>query len=284
MARNKPTFLYAIISVALVLFIVGFFGLTALHGHKLVQMFKEKVDIWLELKNNTPPEEIARIVQQVERQPFVKTETVKFIPRSQAMKLMQEDLGDESLLETTPDLLRDVVQFNVRADYLQDDSLNQWRETLRQDTMIEELYFEAANTGNVSRNIQNLGYVTLVLGFLLIFAAITLIHNTIRLALYANRFLIKNQELVGASWSFISRPYIQRGIMNGLWSAALAIMALFGTLWWIQRLIPEVQEIEDFDYVVFVFIGMILLGVLISGLSTWFVVNKFLKMRVDDLY
>lgn len=284
MARNKPTFLYAIISVALVLFIVGFFGLTALHGHKLVQMFKEKVDIWLELKNNTPPEEIARIVQQVERQPFVKTETVKFIPRSQAMKLMQEDLGDESLLETTPDLLRDVVQFNVRADYLQDDSLNQWRETLRQDTSVAELYFEAANTGNVSRNIQNLGFVTLALGFLLIFAAITLIHNTIRLALYANRFLIKNQELVGASWSFISRPYIQRGIMNGLWSAALAIMALFGTLWWIQRLIPEVQEIEDFDYVVFVFIGMILLGVLISGLSTWFVVNKFLKMRVDDLY
>ena len=284
MARNKPTFFYAIVSVALVLFIVGFFSLTALHGRKLVQLFREKVDIWLELKGDTPPEEVGRIVRYVERQPFVKAETVKFIPRSQAMKLMQEDLGDESLLETTPDLLRDVVQFNVRADYLQDDSLSQWREELRQDTAVAELYFESANTGNVSRNIQNLGLVTLALGFLLIFAAITLIHNTIRLALYANRFLIKNQELVGASWSFISRPYIQRGILNGLWSAALAIMALFGTLWWIQRLIPEVQELEDFDYVVLVFIGTIILGVLISGLSTWFVVNKFLKMRVDDLY
>ena len=284
MARNKPTFFYAIVSVALVLFIVGFFSLTALHGRKLVQLFREKVDIWLELKGDTPPEEVGRIVRYVERQPFVKAETVKFIPRSQAMKLMQEDLGDESLLETTPDLLRDVVQFNVRADYLQDDSLSQWREELRQDTAVAELYFESANTGNVSRNIQNLGLVTLALGFLLIFAAITLIHNTIRLALYANRFLIKNQELVGASWSFISRPYIQRGVLNGLWSAALAIMALFGTLWWIQQLIPEVQELEDFDYVVLVFIGIIILGVLISGLSTWFVVNKFLKMRVDDLY
>jgi len=284
MARNKPTFLYAIISVALVLFIVGFFSLTALHGRKLVQMFKEKVDIWLEFKENTPPEEIARLVKLVERQPFVKTETIKFIPRAQAMKIMQEDLGDESLLETTPDLLRDVVQFNVRADYLQDDSLNQWRTELRQDSAVAELYFEAANTGNVSRNIQNLGFITLALGFLLIFAAITLIHNTIRLALFANRFLIKSQELVGASWSFISRPYIQRGILNGLWSAAIAIMGLFATLSWIQRLIPEIQDLEDFDYVVVVFIGMILLGVLISGLSTWFVVNKFLKMRVDDLY
>ena len=284
MARNKPTFIYAIISVALVLYIVGFFSLTALHGHRLVQLFKEKVDIWLELRENTPPEEITRIVKQVENQPFVKTETIKFIPRTQAMKLMQEDLGDESLLETTPDLLRDVIQFNVRASYLQDDSLNQWREELRQDSTIAELYFEAANTGNVSKNIQNLGFITLALGFLLIFAAITLIHNTIRLALYANRFLIKSQELVGASWSFISKPYIQRGVLNGLWSAALAIMALFGTLSWIQRLIPEIQELEDFDYVVVVFIGMIVLGVLISGLSTWFVVNKFLKMRVDDLY
>ncbi len=284
MARNKPTFIYAIISVALVLYIVGFFSLTALHGHRLVQLFKEKVDIWLELKENTPPEEVARVVKQVESQPFVKTETIKFIPRAQAMKIMQEDLGEESLLETTPDLLRDVIQFNVRASYLQDDSLNQWREALRQDSTIAELYFEAANTGNVSKNIQNLGFITLALGFLLIFAAITLIHNTIRLALYANRFLIKSQELVGASWAFISRPYIQRGVLNGLWSAALAIMALFGTLYWIQRLIPEIQELEDFDYVVVVFIGMIVLGVLISGLSTWFVVNKFLKMRVDDLY
>ncbi len=284
MARNKPTFLYAIISVALVLFIVGFFSITALHGRHLVRLFKEKVDVWLELKNNTPPEEIVRIVRQVEQQPFVKAETVKFIPRSQAMKLMQEDLGEKSLLETTPDLLRDVIQCNVRAEYLQDDSLNQWRETLRQDTMIEELYFEAANTGNISANIQNLGYITLALGFLLIFAAITLIHNTIRLALFANRFLIKNQELVGASWSFISRPYLQRGLLNGLWSAVLAIIALLATLWWIQTLLPEVEDIENFDYVIIVFIALVLLGVLISGLSTWFVVNKFLKMRVDDLY
>ncbi|MCY7328193.1 MAG: hypothetical protein LH618_06570, partial [Saprospiraceae bacterium] len=113
---------------------------------------------------------------------------------------------------------------------------------------------------------------------------ITLIHNTIRLALFANRFLIKNQELVGASWSFISRPYLQRGILNGLWSAVLAILGLLGTLWWIQNLLPEVEEIENFDYLIIVFIGLILLGVVISGLSTWFVVNKFLKMRVDDLY
>ena len=197
---------------------------------------------------------------------------------------MREDLGEESLLEDIPNLMRDVVRFNVRADFFQEDSLRQWRETLRQDTMIAELYMEAANTGNIGNNIEKIGWFTLGLGFLLIFAAVTLIHNTIRLALYTNRFLIKNQELVGASWGFISRPYILRGIYNGFWSAILAIALLIALLSVGQRQIPELQSLEDINGILAIFTGLVVLGVLISGLSTYFVVNKFLSMRVDDLY
>lgn len=284
MSRSKPTYLYAIISVALVLFIVGFFALTALHGRKLVTLFKEKVDIWLELKPEAPVDEIPRIIASIRQQPFVKSETVTYITREQAASAMKEDLGDKSLLEDNPDLLRDVIRFNVKADYLNDDSLSRWREALRQDSLVADLYFEAANTGNVGKNIQNLGVIALCLGFLLIFAAVTLIHNTIRLALFSNRFLIKNQELVGASWAFISRPFIRRGIINGLTSAALAIAALIATLWWIYRLIPDLSTLQDTNSILAVFVGLVALGVLISGLSTYFVVNKFLRMRVDDLY
>jgi len=284
MPRTKPTYLYAIISVALVLFIVGFFALTALHGRKLVTLFKEKVDIWLELKPGTPAEEVPRIIAGIRRQPFVKTETVTFITRDQAAAAMKEDLGDKSLLEDNPDMLRDVIRFNVKADYLNADSLTRWREELRQDTVIADLYFEAANTANVGKNIQNLGFIALVLGLLLVFAAVTLIHNTIRLALYSNRFVIKNQELVGASWAFISRPYIRRGIINGLLSAALAIAALILALGWVYRLMPDLETLRDVNGTLAIFTLLTVLGVLISGLSTFFVVNRFLKMRVDDLY
>ncbi len=284
MSRSKPTYLYAIVSVALVLFLVGFFALTVLHAQKLVALFKEKVDVWLELKPDIPQEEVARIVGEVRGQPFVKAETVTFITRDQAAATMREDLGEESLLEDIPNLMRDVVRFNVRADFFQEDSLRQWRETLRQDTMIAELYMEAANTGNIGNNIEKIGWFTLGLGFLLIFAAVTLIHNTIRLALYTNRFLIKNQELVGASWGFISRPYILRGIYNGFWSAILAIALLIALLSVGQRQIPELQSLEDINGILAIFTGLVVLGVLISGLSTYFVVNKFLSMRVDDLY
>ena len=284
MSRTKPTYLYAVISVALVLFIVGFFALTALHGRKLVTLFKEKVDIWLELKPGTPAEEVPRIIAGIREQPFVKTETVTFITREQAAASMKEDLGDKSLLEDNPDLLHDVIRFNVKAEYLNDDSLSQWRETLRHDSLVADLYFEASNTGNVGQNIQNMGLIALILGVLLIFAAVTLIHNTIRLALYSNRFLIKNQELVGASWAFISRPYIRRGIINGLISAGLAIALLSAALWWIYGLMPDLKGLQDTDGMFAIFVGLVLLGVLISGLSTYFVVNRFLHMRVDDLY
>ncbi len=284
MPRTKPTYFYAIISVALVLYILGFFALTALHGRKLMTLFKEKVDIWLELKPGTPEADIPRFISLIRQQPFVKKETVTFITRDQAMADMKKELGDNSLLEDNPDLLRDVIRFNVRADYLDSDSLKAWREELRQDSLVADLYFEATNTGNVGKNIQNLGLIALGLGILLIFAAVTLIHNTIRLALYSNRFLIKNQELVGASWSFISRPYIQKGIVNGLISAAFTIAALIATLWWLYSLMPEFGQLQDLNGIVAIFVGLVAIGVLISGLSTYFVVNKFLRMRVDDLY
>lgn len=284
MSRSKPTYLYAIVSVALVLFLVGFFALTVLHAQKLVTLFKEKVDVWLELKPDTPQEEVARIVGEVRQQPFVKAETVTFITRDQAAATMREDLGAESLLADIPNLMRDVVRFNVRAEFFEADSLRQWRETLRQDTLIAELYIEAANTGNIGTNIEKIGWLTLGLGFLLIFAAVTLIHNTIRLALYTNRFLIKNQELVGASWGFISRPYIRRGIFNGFLSAITAISLLIILLSTAQRELPELRALEDLNGILAIFTGLVVLGVLISGLSTYFVVNKFLKMRVDDLY
>lgn len=284
MPRSRPTYLYAIASVALVLFMLGFFELTILHAQKLVTLFKEKVDVWLELKPDVPQEDIARIIGTLRSEPFIKAETVTFITRDQAAASMREDLGDASLLEDMPNLMRDVVRFNVRADFFREDSLRAWRESLRQDTMIAELYVEAVNTGNIGSNIEKLGWFTLGLGILLIFAAVTLIHNTIRLALYTNRFLIKNQELVGASWGFISKPYILRGLFNGFWSALLAIAMLSGLLMWAQHEVPDLSDLQDINTTLAVFTGLILLGILISGLSSYFVVHKFLKMRIDDLY
>ena len=284
MPRKKPHYLSAIGSVALVLFMLGFFALLALHARQLTSLFKERVDLWLELRQDLPEEDVERLMDYVRSQSFVLPETVAFVSREEAAAIMQKDLGEESLLEQLPDMMRDVVRFNVQAAYFQEDSLRAWRETIRQDSLVEDLFVEVANVGNVGQNIEKLGWIALGLGLLLIFAAVALIHNTIRLDLYTNRFLIKNQELVGASWRYISWPYLQRGIFNGLWSALLAIAALAGLLGLAQQNIPELKSLEDQSSMALVFAGLAVLGILISYVSTWFVIHKFLRMRVDDLY
>lgn len=284
MARTKPTYLYAIISVALVLFILGLFGLLAWRTQQLANVFKEKVEIWLELRPGVSEAEIDRFVRLVRQEPFVKRETVQFIDRRQAAAIMRKELGDETLAADLPEMMRDVVRFHVRADFLAADSLGQWRERLQRDSTVAELYYEAGTTGNITRNIRNLGWLTMMLVALLIVAAVTLIHNTIRLALYANRFLIKNQELVGATWEFISKPYLQRGILNGLWSAALAIAGLLLVAFFIDRQIPELALLDQPIPLIVLALLLMSLGVLISGLSAYLVVHKFLRMRLDDLY
>ncbi len=284
MPRTQPTYLSAIISMAMVLFVAGLFALIALHGQRLVVLFKEKVDVWLEFRSDISQEDIARIIRQIRQEPFVKPETVTYVTREQAAAAMREDLGDESLLADLPNLMRDVVRFHVRADFFERDSLQRWREELKRDTLISELYVEAAETGNISRNLNLIAWATLGLTLLLLVAAIVIIYNTIRLALYTNRFIIKNQELVGASWGFITRPYLVRGITNGLISAGLAIIGLILMLNWVYRQVPELQQLRDLNGILAILMGLLLAGALISGLSTYVVVRRFLKMKLDDLY
>lgn len=282
--RVKPNYIYAIISVALVLFIIGLFGVITLHARKLVVLFKEKVDVWIELKPNTGQADVTRLIGQVRNQPFVKKETVTFITKEQAIAQIKEELGDDGLVGDIPNMMRDIVRFNVESQFMNLDSLSRWREAMRQDTVVADLFFEEAATHNVGRNIEKLGWLVLGIGFLLIFAAVSLIHNTIRLALYSNRFIIKNQELVGASWEFISKPYIRRGIWNGFLSALVAISGLLLLVVWLQRRMPEIKELEDTNGMALLFLGLLVLGVLISGLSSHFTIKKFLRMRLDDLY
>jgi cell division transport system permease protein len=180
--------------------------------------------------------------------------------------------------------MQDVVRFNVRADFLTPDSLAEWRAMMKQDSAVTDVFFEAFSAGNAEENIQKISIFILVLALLLVFGAMALIHNTIRLALYANRFVIKNQELVGASWSFITRPYIRRGIINGIISGLIAVTVLSLLVWAGLESMPDLYTIHSSGSFTAICIGLVALGGLIGGVSTWWVVNKFLKMRLEDLY
>ncbi|MCS6929882.1 MAG: permease-like cell division protein FtsX [Saprospiraceae bacterium] len=284
MPRSRPTYIPAIISMAMVLLLAGLFALIALHGQHLIALFKERVDVWLEFKPDIAQDDLVRIIQQIRQEPFVKPETVTYITREQAAASMRTDLGDESLLADLPNMMRDIVRFHVKAEYFQRDSLLKWREALKQDSLVAELYVEAVDVGNISRNLNLIAQVTLWLALASLIIAVVIIYNTVRLALYANRFIIKNQELVGASWEFITRPYLQRALLNGLFSSILAIALLIALLSWAYEQMPELKQLQDLNGILAIFIGLLTLGILLSGVSTYLVVRRFLRMKIDDLY
>ncbi len=283
--RRKPNYLYSIVSVALVLFLIGFFGLIILHAQRLVKTFKENVALMAEMQDTVTTAQIDTLGAFLRNSDFVLEESVRFISREEAAQLMQEDFGDDFLKLGLPNPFYDVFIFNIKAAQMQTDSLENIRSTIRaQYPFVTDVFYQESIVDNVINNMRRVGYFALAMGIFLVFVAAALIYNTNRLALYANRFLIKNMELVGASWEFISRPYLLRSVLHGLLSGVIAVGALILLLLWARTQVPDLRILQDLMSFATLFAGLVVLGVLINTASTYFVVKKYLKMRVDDLY
>lgn len=281
---TRPNYLYAIVSVSLVLFLLGFCGLVVIYAQRLVTAFKERVNVLIELEESTAPEQVATIKTGIEESVFVKPGTVQLISKEDAARSMAEAFGEDYSKLDMPNPYRDMLSFNVRAAYMASDSLNRIKQAILQEAGVAEVFYQENIVDNIAGNVGRFAYAALVVCLFFILIAIVLIHNTVRLALYANRFIIKNMQLVGASWEFISRPYLQRAILHGLLSGVIAIGVLLLLVFWAQKDLPELKSLQDIYSFALLFSILIVLGILINTMSTYFVVRKYLKMRVDDLY
>ncbi|MCB0584129.1 MAG: ABC transporter permease [Phaeodactylibacter sp.] len=282
--KTRPNYLYSVISVALVLFTLGFFAMAIFNARQLVHNLKERVNLIVELQPDVQKSEIETIRQGIEQSPFSIAGSVVFTSKEQAAEIMREDFGEDFLKLDLPNPLYDVLTFNVRSAYLEPDSLKAIRNMLVEQAGVVDVYYQEGLVNEIARNIQSISLIAIVVLAFFIFISVALIHNTVRLALYANRFLIKNMELVGASWEFISHPYIRRGTMHGLFSGLLASVGLFLLFLWIQSDIPGLRSLVDWVGLIMLFALLLALGMAINTLSTYYVVRKYLKMRVDDLY
>ncbi len=282
--RTRPNYFYSIISVALVLFLLGFFGLIILQAQRLVTAFKEKVVLMVELRENGNHLEVEKLQTLIKEERFTKSGSVTFTSKEEAAQFMSEDFGEDFLKLDLPNPLYDVITFNVKASHMNPDSLSKIRNLLRKQELVTEVYYQESLVGDIAGNVKKVGFLALAIGLFFLIVAVTLIHNTIRLALYANRFLIKNMELVGASWEFISRPYLIRSLQHGLISAAIACGSLTLIILWMRSTLPDLKSVQDWTLIGLLFGLLFVLGVVISVLSTYYVVKKYLKLRVDDLY
>ncbi len=281
---TKPNYVYSIISVALVLFMIGFFALVLLHAQGLVKLFQERVQVMIEITPDTRTPDILELQRLLEQNDSIKAGSVVYTSKEDAAALLREDFGEDFLQVGFPNPLFDVLSFNLAAEHFNSNNLAELKKQLLLNPTVHDVYYQEGLVDEIAQNVQKIGYFTLGIGLLFLVVAITLIHHTIKLALYANRFLIKNMELVGASWGFISRPYFFKSIRNGLLSGMIAVSLLLLVMWLAQQELPELERFQDWTMLGALFGGLILIGMIISGVSTWYMVNKYLRMRVDDLY
>ncbi len=282
--RAKPNYAYSIVSVALVLFLLGFFGLLLLQTQKLIDIFKERVAVLVEIAPGADALAVETLMKDLQAMNYAKKETIKYISKEEAIQALQQDFGEEFMALDLPNPLYNVITFNVKSQFMKSDLLSQIKKNFKTRAYVNDVYYQEGLVNLIAKNMKKVSWFALGFSLLFLIVAITLIHNTIRLALYSNRFLIKNMELVGASWGFISRPYIKKSVWHGVLSAILAIGALLLVLLLAQREVVELKALQDFTSSILLFGSLILLGMLISGASTWYVINKYLKMRLDDLY
>ena len=280
--RHKTNYFYSIISVALVLFLLGFFGVALLFVKQQANNQQEKISMMVELKEEADSSNLSQLKESLQTANF--TRDVHFVSKQEAGELMRHSLGDDYINPDMPLPFFDAYSINLKAECMGKDSIAAISIRLKENTAVSDVYMDEGLISEVSKAVEKIALIAFIITALFIIVVITLIHNTIRLNLYSDRFIIKNMELVGASWRFISRPYIRRGVFNGFLSGLIAL-GIVAVLWFfLQKQFSELNLLLK-NYVFWSYVmGLVLLGVLISWVSTYYVVNKYLKMRLDKLY
>ncbi len=280
--KSKPSYAMPIIGVALVLFLLGTLGLLVIHAKKLSTYFKESIEIQVILRDNVKDKEAIALKDSIARQPFTKS--VEYVTKDMAAAQFKKEFGEDfiSLLQYNP--LYASINLKANAAYVNPDSLKNVEAYLTQNANVREVFYQRALVDKLNENVKKIGLVILVLSVLLALIVIILIDNTIRLAMFSNRFLIKTMQMVGATRWFIARPFDIRSIVNGLISALLAVAGVCGVIYFADKELPELTAMRDYFLIALLFMGMVVIGICISLLSTHRSVMKYLRLKLDELY
>lgn len=280
--KLKTSSVTVIISLALVLFMLGLLGLVVINAKKLSNHIKENVGFQVVLKDTTTQAELDVFKQELSSSPYAKK--VDFISKDEAAKKLQKDLGEDFITFLGYNPLLSSLDVKLNSDYAQIDSLASFEKAIMQKHFVKEVIYHKDMIKQVNDNAKVISIYILVFSGLLLVVAIALINNTIRLSIYAKRFLIRTMYLVGATQGFIRKPFIFKGIRQGIIAGILAGFLLAGFLIFSTRYIPDLLQLQDPNLLAVLFGGIVLLGVLISGLSAALSVSRYLRLKTDDLY
>ena len=282
--RINTAYLTSIISITLVFFTLGFLGLIVIQANSLSNYIKENIGFEIIVKPGVKEADILHLKKILDTRAYVKS--AEYITTEEATRRLSEMLGDDFIdflgSENNPLLPSIDIRFN--ADWANSDSLAVIETEVLQNKAVKEVYYQKSLVHLINKNLRKISFGLLGFSLLLLLIAMALVNNTIRLSVYSRRFIIRTMQLVGATESFIRWPFVLKGITQGLISALIALVILSGIIVVMQQQIPELALLINLKTLGLLYIFILLLGMLMSGLSTSFSVRKYLRISPDRLF
>ena len=281
-SRTSNSSISTIVGIALALFMLGILSFALINAQKLSKHVKESFRMQIFIKNDVNEADIIQLQKMLNSENYVSG--TEYITKEDAVMIMKDEIGEDFVEFLGYNPLQASIDLHLNADYAHPDSLNWIEKTIQANPKVKEVVYQPDLIELVNQNIKKISMVVLGFSLLLLVIAIALIDNTIRLAVFSKRFIIRSMQLVGATRGFIMRPFIWQGVAHGLWAALIALILIGGVLYLTKSEIPELMNIQDLQSLIQLFGMVVLLGILISVISTIFAVNKYINSDLDKLY
>jgi len=280
--RLRSSYFSVVISIALVLFMVGFLGLVLLKSTQVANHFKEEVVITLFLKNDTSKDQTENLRNSLIKEIF--TRKIIYISKEDAAKFYAEDLGEDfvNYLGTNP--LKNSIDIYLNPGFVTPEKMEEIADRFKNNTYVFEVSYDKPLVTFLTQNIQRVSFWLFVISSFFGLIALILINSSIRLSVYSKRFNIKTMQMVGATKSFIRKPFIWNGIQLGFIGAIISLIALSVVIYYIDQKIPSLQLTSDYTTLAYLGGGILIIAFVISWLSTFFATQRFLNLQTEKLY
>ena len=280
--RLISSYFSVVISISLVLFLLGVLGLLVLNTKKVADHFKEQIALTVYLKDTAKDVEIEQLKKSLALAEYTKSSV--FVSKEAAAEEHSKEIGEDFMEFLGYNPLQNSIDIHMKADYVSSDQIDKIADDLTSKNFVDEVVYDKPLISLLNDNVKKISFWILVISGVFTFIAVLLINSSIRLAVYSKRFIIKTMQMVGATKSFIRRPFIWQSVKLGIIGAVLALIGMAAVLYSLNKSFPELELLSDKKILVALFVGIFLMGSLISWLSTFFATSRFLNLKTDELY
>jgi cell division transport system permease protein len=280
--KLRSSYFTSTISVALVLLIVGLVGLLVLNARLLSRHVKENIGFSVILHDGIKEVDMIRLKKNLDASSYTKS--TRYITKEEAAEELKVDLGEDFVEFLGYNPLLPSIDLKLFADYANQDSIKIIEEALLEKEEVKEVAYQKSLVNKINENVKKISLILLVFSGVLFIIALSLINNTIRMLVYSRRFIIRTMQLVGATHSFVRAPFLINSIARAIYSVLISYVLLGGIVYAIDVQLPELNILGNVNLLAILFGGLLVIGILIVLVSTWFAVNKYLRLKTSDLY